>query len=1175
MAEFRLTPGQHSAVYDRGRSILVSAAAGSGKTRVLTERLMAYITDPDDPKDIDSFLIITYTRAAAAELRGRILAELNKKIAADPENRRLRRQSSLCCRAQIGTIHSFCTSVIRENSHLLGLTPDFAVAEEDRCDRMKRSALDRLLSAAYENIENDADFRALVDTVGAGRDDSRLGECILSLHQAMQSHAYPEKWARIQQRTMEVAGTDDFSTTPWGEYLLEWAERTAACWQGQISALLSGLYSDPEGNAAVIKAYGDSLAETAAAIDRLVLAGGSGWDSRRGQFPIPFPRLKPLRGDTDAELRDRIKALRENCRDAMEELEELFSQSSAELMREITLCRGPMCALLELTLRFDEFYSEAKRRAGVVDFSDLEHMACRLLADEDTGEPTALARELSARYTEIMVDEYQDVNAVQDLIFTAVSKNGRNLFTVGDVKQSIYRFRLADPGIFIGKYLRFGADAQDGERILLQENFRSRASVLDAANHVFSNIMSRTLGEIDYDADAALKKGADFPEEGEFPAEMLIFPLPDEDEDDDSPDKTAFEAGCVARRIKKLISDGAFVYSGGEKRRAGYGDVVILLRSPGSDGAAFRRALLDEGVPVASGSGGGFFASSEISMALAILRTADNPRQDIPLISALSSPAFGFTADELAVIRAGKRSGDFYSAVLHRAETDAKCRGFLDFLAEIRAAAPELPTDELICMIYDRLGLENICAAMDDGQRRVRNLAVLAEYARKFESDGYRGLFRFTAWMERLAERGEEPFVPSAESSDAVRIMSIHRSKGLEFPFVFLCSTAHRFNRLDTTGPVLCHPELGLGPKIIDVQRGIEYPSPARRAVSRRIWTETLSEEMRILYVAMTRAKERLFITCVDRDPEKTLDKLRGSLTSPIQPTVLEKASSMSKWLIQCAMLPDSPLHLLVETDAEPEPGNIRAEAAEPDGESHAEPDSAVLETLPRTLMWRYAFTGAQELPSKLTATELKAGRGDDPEALHLTVSREKTDFRLPELSGIDRPLSATEKGTAAHLVMQFIDFAAVSDERSVAGEIERLRRDGFVTPQQAEAVSPETILAFFRSDIGRRIAAAEEVRRELPFSLLCPASDFIPGGGDEKVLLQGVIDCCILEDGEMTIIDYKTDGVTADEAPERAASYSGQLRAYAGALQRITGRRVRQAVLYFLRPGVCCDMDF
>jgi ATP-dependent helicase/nuclease subunit A len=1156
----KFTADQSAAIHDRSRSVLVSAAAGSGKTRVLTERLMAYVTDENDPRDIDSFLVITYTRAAAAELRGRILSELMARSAQEPENRRLRRQANLCYRAQIGTIHSFCTQVLRENAHSLGLSPDFRVLDGDMAETLAERCCEQVLEEAYD--EMDEPFRALVDTVGAGRDDSRLANMVLTLHEKMQSHPDPEKWAREQSAAL-FPESDDAADTVWGAYLLEKGRSTASYWADELDRLIADMALP--GFEKIQKAYSPSVEDTALALRDLLRSDG-GWDGFRAKLPVPFPRLGALRASTDEAFSESVKARREACKKTMEKLAKQFAAPSAELLRAQRAMAPAMRRLLELTLRFSERFSAEKRRRGGLDFSDLEHLALKLLTDAD-GNPTELARRISERYTEIMVDEYQDVNAVQDTLFRAVSRGGHNLFMVGDVKQSIYRFRLADPGIFLEKYRSFKLldEAAPGEscRILLRENFRSRACVLEAANHVFRNIMSRELGELDYDEEAALRCGADYyPPEGEKSAKLCIVRA---EGDEDSPESAAAEPSAVADMIRKLVDSGTLISDGGAQRPLRWGDIAILLRSPGRSGGDYAYALAERGIPVAAGRGEPFFSSPEISALVSLLAVVDNPRQDVPLISVLRSAYFGFSADELAAIRAASKSGSFYDALCLRAESDAKCAAFLEKLGELRDLAPDTPTDEMIlraCEICDAFA---VAAAMPSGGGRNRNILRLLEYGRKFEEDGFRGLFRFVASLRRMMERGEEPELP-AESGDSVAIMSIHKSKGLEFPVVFLCDTARRFNRQDAAQTVLIHSELGLGAKYTDAKRGIEYPTLARRAIAAKMNEELLSEEVRVLYVAMTRAKERLFVTCSLKDPERTIDTLRQGLRSPLPAQELAQAQSMAQWLIRAAMLEDSRLELSVYGES--------SESAETAAEQYApqEPDAASLERMEHCLSFKYPHGAAVAAPSKLTATELKASFEPDPESEPLIKQRSKP-FRLPEI-GAERELTGAERGTAAHLVMQYIDFTRTSDAESVRGEIERLRLGGYLTDAQAAAVPPELILGFFRSELGRRMLASGEVLRELPFSLLVDAENYCPGCEGDQLLLQGVIDCCFAEGGEFYIIDYKTDYVNPNTAATRAAEYAPQIRAYAMAVSRMTGRPVAGAALYFLRTGCTAELS-
>lgn len=1170
MPELKFTPAQQCAIKSRGSTVLVSAAAGSGKTRVLTERLMAYLTDAEHPVDLDRFLIITYTRAAAAELRARILDSISDRIAADPENRRLRRQSALCARAQIGTIHSFCGDVLRENCAAVGLAPDFQVADAERTDALKAMALDKLLEHAYESIHEDAAFRLLVDTAGAGRDDARLSALIRNLHEKMQSHARPDRWAEEQIDRLRLEGVTDAGQTVWGQELLTQTRESAAYWAGELERLLQ-VMAQP-GNEWLMTAYGESVSESAAGVRAVVRAAAQGWDqTRQALEDVTFPRLKSVRNAPDPALKDQIKARRDTCKKAVDELRAQYAEPSEKMLADLRATAPAMERLLRLTLEFGARYAAEKRRRALVDFADLEHFAAQLLTDDD-GNPTPLAREISTRYTEILVDEYQDVSEVQDLIFRAVSQSGQNRFFVGDVKQSIYRFRLADPGIFLDKYNRYAdapsAPAGAPRRILLQENFRSRREVLEAANLVFENIMSTSLGELDYDENARLQCAADYPDGGALP-ELCLLALPDK-EDGPAPEKAALEADYVARRIRALVDSGTPVQDHGATRPADWGDVVILLRSANAVGPVYRRALTAHGIPVFSEQGGGFFESLEISVLLSLLAVIDNPHQDVPLIAVLRSPLFGFTADDLAAVRACDKEHDFYTALTAAAETRDDCRAFLETLSDYRRLAPDLELGALLWHIYDDRNLMALCCAMPDGDARRRNLMLLFDLAQQFEETGYRGLHRFVVWLRHQADEGREPTVSGGERR-AVRIMSIHKSKGLEFPIVFLADLSRAFNKMDTRSTVLVHPQLGLGPKRTDTERGIEYPTFARRAVASRLLREMLSEEMRLLYVAMTRAKERLILTGTFTDPEKAIAQLRAGLSSPIAPEVLRRESTPMQWVLQSALLDaDGRVFHMHTVPLAAGPDNTLPETTEAVAETAAA-DPALVETLSRNLAFVYPHAAAETLPSKVTATELKRlDAPEDAEAATLVAPPWRT-FRKPDFQARERPLTAAERGTATHRILQYLRFADAGDEAAVMRQIERLCAQGFLTRREATAVRVPSILQLMRSELGARLIRAEaedKLLREFRFSLLYPAEALFPGAAEEQVLLQGVVDCCIEEGGTLTIVDYKTDRIAPDGVPERTAYYASQLRAYAAAMTRIIGKPVKQRLLFFLHNG-------
>lgn len=1181
MAELNFTPEQRAAIDTRGSTVLVSAAAGSGKTRVLTERLMAYLTDTEDPVDIDRFLVITYTRAAAAELRSRILDGIYARIASDPENRRLRRQAALCARAEIGTIHSFCADFLRANCAALALAPDFQVADTERCIALRTTALEHTLERAYARMDADAGFRLLADTVGNGRDDARLGELVLTLYDKMQCHARPAQWAAQQVELLALDGVTDAGATPWGQALLARVRESAAHWCGVLDAQLGLMAADDMAWLSAI--YATSFAETADGLRAVVRACDQSWDTAVAALQnVPFPRLGSTRKPPDPDVRDRVKAQRDAAKKAIQTLQKQINIPSAQALADLHTTAPAMQALLALTLDFGAAYAAEKRRRSLVDFSDLEHMAAQLLTDED-GAPTELARQLSGRYTEIMVDEYQDVSEVQDLIFRAVSRGGSNLFFVGDVKQSIYRFRLADPTIFLDKYARFAdyRDALPGQprRILLRENFRSRRAVLEAANHVFSNIMSRALGELDYDDAARLRAGASYPGDDVL-LELAVLELPDADDDAPTPEKAALEADYVAQRIRALIDSGTPVWENGAERPAHYGDVVILLRSANSIGPVYRAALEAHGIPVSAETSGGFYTSEEVSVLRSLLAVVDNPHQDVPLIAALRSPLFGLTADDLAAVRTCDREHDFYTAVTLAAETRGDCRDFLDVLARYRALSIELPLSEFLWHVVDDRAVMALTSAMPDGELRRRNVLLLLDLAQQFEQTGARGLHRFLLWMQRQETEGVEPAAPGGESR-SVRILSIHKSKGLEFPFVFLCDTARLFNKSDARTSVLVHPALGLGPKCTDLEHGVEYPTIARQAIAAQLLTETLSEEMRLLYVAMTRAKERLVITGTVRDIGKTVSTLTATATVPLAPELLRAAQSPLHWLLQSALLDRDErflrrtyVHLHPDGAADTQPE--AAAAAAP-----AEADPALLAQLARTLTFRYAHAQAIDLPSKVTATELKRLEAEDtpPEdtgAPLLKGAPRTQAFRRPDFSARERRLTATERGTATHRTLQYLRFAGARTPEGIAAQVQALAARGQLTAREAQAVNTASLLQLMRTPLGAALAAAEAagtLRREFRFSLLCPAETFFPGADAEQVLLQGVVDAWFETPDGLVIVDYKTDRIRPDAVPERTAYYAAQLRAYAGAMARITGRPVCRRTLYFLHCGCSADV--
>jgi len=1179
-----LTEQQSAAVENRGGNLLVSAAAGSGKTRVLVERLMDRVRRG---ADIDRFLIITFTNAAAAELRSRVAQAVSGELARDPGNRHLRRSATLVWQAPICTIDAFCLAFLRECGPGAGLEPDFRLCDEAEGAELGRQAMEEVLERRYEGIEEDPAFAALVDALAGDRDDQTLEDVVRDVHRRVQSHPDPRRWLSERKEDFDLPPDARPEDTPWGRLLLDDAAQACAYWAGELEGLRAETAADP-----VLHAnFASSLDGTAAQLRALSAALGEGWDKGAALLPVRFPRVGTKRG-ADPGLKARAAGLRELCKKQMKQLERRFSVSAGEAMEDLRAVAPAMHALLDVTAEYGEAFAALKRRRHLIDFADGEHLTAKLLAGED-GRPTALAADWSRRYEEIMVDEYQDTNAVQNVIFDALSA-GDNLFMVGDVKQSIYRFRLADPTIFLDKYSRYAdwrvAEEGEGRTVQLSRNFRSRLEVLEGVNFIFRNVMTEAVGEMDYTPDEALVPGReDLPPDGRYRVELDCVDLAGTPEDGggEKPDKDLAEARAVAGRIAALLDEGLPIGD----RAVTPEDIVILLRSPGPVLGCYTQALSEAGIPWQTEGSGEFFETTEISVALSLLRVVDNPRQDVPLLSALRSPLYGFSPDRLAEIRAGA-SGSVYECLCAGRERGGEdCGRFLDELAGLRAMAAEASSDQLIWHIYERTGLLAVFSSLPGGERRRANLLALYDAARRFESAGHKGLFGFLSHIARMAENGLA--VPAAGAGGGgVRILSIHKSKGLEFPVVFLCSLERQFNEDDFRAPILFHEELGLGPKRTDRERMLRYTTIARDAAALRLRRQLRAEEMRLLYVGMTRAEHKLFLFTAVNGREDKLESLALQAGCPPSPQLMAQARSMAPWVLVPALCrresgalwedlevervspvwdpgPDWDIRLLpAGSFAAPLAARAPAPAAE-DGEKGP---GAGAEELARRFAWRYPYAASVDMPSKLTATQLKGREKDDEaaqEGVQLRPQSARRALRRPVFEK-ERPLTAAERGTALHLAMQYLDYGRTDSVEAVREEVARLVQGQYITPVQGEAVDPAVIRAFFASPLGRRLRAAPQVEREFKFSILVPAADYYPDGeAGEEVLLQGVVDCWFREaDGSVTVVDFKTDAVTEETVEARAEGYRPQLEAYTRALAEVMGAPVTRRCLWFFAVG-------
>ena len=1180
-----LTREQLAAVENRGGDLLVSAAAGSGKTRVLVERLMGYV---ERGEDIDRFLVITFTKAAAAELRDRIAAAIHASLARKPGDRHLRRSATLVYQAPISTIDAFCQDLLHQWGHLADLDPDFRVCDEAEEDELRRRALEEVLEARYANIADDAPFAALVDALAGERDDQTLEDVILDVHRRVQAQTDPVNWLRSRRRDFvlpEGVGPED---TPWGRVLLADSLELTGYWLGAMKSLRDEIYFDELLN----KNYTPTLGETIGGLEKLRAALSEGWDDAAACFPIPFPRPGLKRGDYDEGLKARLTALRDECRRQMKKLGERFDVTADQAVDDLRAVGPAMTALLEVTAEFDGAFAKLKQRRRLIDFADGEHLAVRLLTNPD-GTPSGLAHDVGKQFVEIMVDEYQDTNAVQNAIFGALSAGG-NLFMVGDVKQSIYRFRLAEPGIFLDKYERFApaeeAAPGEGRKILLSDNFRSRPEVLDGVNFIFRNVMTRTAGELDYTEAEALRPGrTDLPPDERYRVELNCVDLSTltDDGEEEKTDKDLVVARAAARRVRALLDSGLPI---GE-RPVRAEDIVILLRSPGPVLRYYTAALDELGVPWSAEGGQEFFGTTEISVAVALLQVLDNPRQDVALLAALRSPLFHFTPDRLARLRAGSGGTvyDCLAAGAGRGEED--CVSFLALLGELRELAAEESSHRLLWYIYGRLDVPAVFAAMPDGQRRRANLMALYDEARRFESGGHRGLMAFLLHLSRMAESGLTVPVPGGETG-GVRILSIHKSKGLEFPVVLVCGLDRQFNEADTKSTILFHPDLGLGPKRTDRARGVRYTTIARDAAALKLRRQLRAEEMRLLYVAMTRAEHKLILFSAVNGRGGSLAGLAGQAQCPPPPRQMAEARSMADWVLTPVLCRRDSTPLWADLDVprpqppenEGYPWDIRLlsgaeyERAQGLGAPAEEASApAAPEGLAERLSWRYPHRASAAIASKLTATQLK-GREKDAEAaensVELRPAAPQTTLRRPVFEG-QRPLTPAQRGTALHMVMQYLNYDRTGSFGEIADEVTRLVEGRYITPQQGNAVNPADILAFFRSELGLRLRRSARVEREFKFSLLSPAADYYPEAEPgEEVLLQGVVDCWFIEkDGAATVVDFKTDRVTESTVLSRAGDYRPQLDAYTRALSQAAGVRVAHRCLWFFSIGRAVEL--
>ncbi len=1155
MAE-KLTPQQELAVKDRGGELLVSAAAGSGKTKVLVDRLISYLMDPVDPANIDDFLIITYTKAAASELREKIANKLNEKIAEFPENRHLHRQLQRLYLTTISTVHSFCSDVLRQYAYMLDLPGDFSVIDDRDAAQLRIVAMEQVLDDAYSAENGDMDFFAFVESQGFHRNDGQVPELVIKVSERALCHLHPDGWMDRCIQQAQVEDIADASDTVWGKYLMDDLHETVSLEMEGLQKLL--------GNISGLDGFDSTevlLKDIIIQLQRLLDANT--WDAVVAASYIDYGKLSFKGEAKGSRLSEDVKTIKSLCKKNMDTKLEVFAGSNDQVMQDLRSSYSALKGLIGLVRKFHTAYGKLKRRMRVLDYSDLEHFTLDLLYGKSRTGLTAIAKELGNRYREIMVDEYQDSNAIQEAIFSALAQKKHNLFLVGDVKQSIYQFRLADPEIFLEKYNRFGpagkVAAGEGRRVLLSSNFRSGGGVLQAANDVFSACMSQKLCGLDYGEEEALVEGITHIPLKEPEIQLLGLQTKDE--------SNLQEAKMVASRIRDILDGSHFVRDGDALRPAREEDVVILLRSPNTQAAFYKQELEALGIACEDDLEENLFDADEICVLRSILTVISNPRQDIPLIAALTSPVFGYTAGDLAALRGQSRSLSIYDLLVK--SKDEKAKRFFDVLAQLRKDARVTTIAGLLERIYLHTNLDAIYGAMEDAPRRAEHLEQFYALAVDHDSRNSANLEQFLSDLEVMEQNGLK--LPSTPKNNCVRIYSIHKSKGLEFPVVFLCGLSKHFNTRALTNKVLLDKDLGIGLCCADSKTRLCYPTIAKSAIAAKMRRDMRAEEMRVLYVAMTRPRDRLIMTYSFWKYETAFGNMiaRMGYNDPV--LIHMGANNLLSWVLYCA-LQRTEAGAIFALGAKPEQTHSAhtvwdIQILEPDAneqqiavtESGLDTEEFVdVDAIRKAMDFCYPYLEATKTPSKQTATQLKERYKDTEVSERAPAKIYVKNWRKPSFVSTAR--SSVQRGNAVHAVMQYVDFSKCRSLEELNFEFDRLVQSGMLSEEDLALVDAQWILRLFDTELGKRIASAQKLLREFKFSVLVNSQL----GPEDKILLQGVVDCAILEEDGITVIDFKSDYVTDATLASKTGGYAPQVNAYAQALTHIFGMPVKEKWLYY-----------
>ena len=1176
------TNEQLSAITQKGNNILVAAAAGSGKTTVLVERIIRKIIN--DNVDIDKILVVTFTNAAASEMRERILTALYKQIDEDPLNKRLRKQIVLLNKASICTIDAFCLDIIRNNFFEIGASSNFRIADNTELELLKQEAIEETFEELY--LENDDEFNKLIELYAGYKDDENLKNIILKIHNYIQSAPFPEDWLEEQIEKFNMSNIEDFSQTEWGKIILK-------NFRDEVLNSIQILESSKHQLDMITELSKFSLV-VADDINQLKFLEQN-WDNWERAHEIAN-NLKFKTWPTDkkvvSNLKEETKKARDNVKKRISKaVSQTFIYNTEEAVEDINAMYPILKKIKDVTLKFMEKFSEKKSNKNIMDFSDIEHYALKILLKKDENgiyQKTEVAKKYEEKFNEIAIDEYQDSNLVQEYILTSIS-NEKNIFMVGDVKQSIYRFRQAKPELFLDKYQKYGLEPNEyGQKIKLFKNFRSRENILDTTNLIFSDIMSADFGEIEYDESEYLNLGATYEEPTENvefagKTELDIIDLKKEEnedgeeiEEDNSSElleKTEIEAKFVANRIQKLIKSKYQVYD----RKTGYRDItykdiVILLRATSNTANVFEKELLNLNIPVFSDQAENYLESIEIRTITSLLKIIDNPYRDIPLATVMRSIIGDFTDNELIEIRLTQNEGYFYDS-LKEAKASPKIDGklkekvinFLDKLNKWREEERYLPLNEFIQKIYEETDYYNYVRLMPNGQVRKANLKMLLDRAKDYEKISFKGLFNFIRYLEKVKSSNSD--LSSAkvigENENVVRIMSIHKSKGLEFPVAIISRTDKKFNQKDLNESILLHQDIGFGMQYINYDRKIEYTTATKEAIKIKTKEESIAEEMRILYVALTRAKEKLIITGVENDFTKSIEQKKELLeiyekeNDKINHLVLKKYLSYLEW-IELVYLNHQDIENQITLNKIAKKDVLKAEENQEEQEKKniELPEKIDYEKINEILNWQYKYKEMTNIQSKMSVTKIKELKNNETQKQqHIEI---KPKFMLDKTK-----VSSAERGTITHLILQKLDFTKEYSKEELAQFVNNLCTKNIITQIQKDSINIEKIYQIINTQFIKNLKNAKEIKKETPFYTYINTKEIYNTQNSENILVQGIIDLYYInQQNEVILVDYKTDYVEGS-GEELIDKYKVQLEIYKKALEESLKEKVKHVYIY------------